>query len=492
MKECTTPFVEMLSLSSSNLLSVDLSSCNIGNFPVDNILSRLLHLDRLTTLKLSGNILGPKSGEALGDVLRGNKCLLQNLSLAGCSLGKSGVFNILRALSENRTLEILNLAANVSVPLKESGIPANTGSAQQPEKHSPQNPFFTDGLGGKNTPQKSLFKEGLGNTCISQKPRFEEASGEKHIAQKSLFHEGWGPLSSDKTKGTSNQSSRNEYDLDKFRDGENSANPIVADYPETEIAKDSDEEDATTVEEGKVGEKSKKPLFSSVSRHGCGLYGGKVSILESLGLSRPAGVLVSDKIVSTRQQIPLQGKSSSVIGKLAVETEDIEMATEHDSNWRAQEGGSNIETRSFKENIQSDETWGSHGRQPETGTEFSHGVRCVLQRSTEQIVDKEMACGEECLLGESCSLTSAKRRHSVESGRHSKLFSGSPGPFNEGSKLGYNQVENDEEIGVEFTTSLLSLVREVKGLLILDLSWNGLREEDVRKLQDSFDVRFDN
>ena len=61
---------------------------------------------------MNNNYIDTKTGGELKSFIRSDECCLVELSLQGANMGNSGVIALFEGLKENRTLKMLDLAAN--------------------------------------------------------------------------------------------------------------------------------------------------------------------------------------------------------------------------------------------------------------------------------------------------------------------------------------------------------------------------------------------
>lgn len=81
----------------------------------------------------------------LGSLLRNPQCCLKVLVICKCELGLSGVVNTLQLLSENHSLEELNLADNIN-PDEIQALTSNSRSSGETHSFSPGGKNETDSL----------------------------------------------------------------------------------------------------------------------------------------------------------------------------------------------------------------------------------------------------------------------------------------------------------------------------------------------------------
>ncbi|GLJ52447.1 hypothetical protein SUGI_1115540 [Cryptomeria japonica] len=94
---------------------LDMSFCGIGLHGGEKLFNDLSLHEGLLQLNLSGNPLEERGVNALGHLLGNAQCHLKWLMVNKCSLGQPGVLKIIKALSENRSLQELGLAENTIV-----------------------------------------------------------------------------------------------------------------------------------------------------------------------------------------------------------------------------------------------------------------------------------------------------------------------------------------------------------------------------------------
>ncbi|KAI8031922.1 Protein TONSOKU [Camellia lanceoleosa] len=107
--------IESLSNGTHELMKLDLSSCGLTSQYVVRLNDEVSLISSIVDLNLRGNQIMQEGGSALVLLLKNPRCCLKVLDLSKCHLGLLGVLWILQALSENCSLEELNLAENASL-----------------------------------------------------------------------------------------------------------------------------------------------------------------------------------------------------------------------------------------------------------------------------------------------------------------------------------------------------------------------------------------
>ncbi|XP_052206092.1 protein TONSOKU isoform X2 [Diospyros lotus] len=106
---------ESLSNGVQELVKLDLSSCGLTSQYVGRLSAEFSLISGILELNLGGNLIMQEGGCALVSLLRDARCCLKVLVLNKCHLGVLGILRIIEALSENCTLEELNLAENANL-----------------------------------------------------------------------------------------------------------------------------------------------------------------------------------------------------------------------------------------------------------------------------------------------------------------------------------------------------------------------------------------
>lgn len=118
---------DALSNPSHCLEKLDLSMNCFNEDPATKLCARVMSLQRLSNLNLSGNDLGMKAAEVLAHGLARPDCRLKALDISNCHLGQSGILLIMHSLKGYTGLLNLNLAENIG-PLQ-SQLPPSDNSA---------------------------------------------------------------------------------------------------------------------------------------------------------------------------------------------------------------------------------------------------------------------------------------------------------------------------------------------------------------------------
>ncbi|KAL2521328.1 Protein TONSOKU [Forsythia ovata] len=119
------------------LVKLDLSYCRLTRDYIVRLSNEVSLISGILELNLGGNPIMHEGGNALVSLLANPQCCLKVLVVCKCQLGLVGVIQILKALSENCSLEELNLAENVSrdeirtLPHDFSSVNKNSNSLQK-------------------------------------------------------------------------------------------------------------------------------------------------------------------------------------------------------------------------------------------------------------------------------------------------------------------------------------------------------------------------
>ncbi|KAH9625677.1 hypothetical protein KSS87_022712, partial [Heliosperma pusillum] len=95
------------------LVKLDLSYCQLTRDYCGMLKTHAPAFCNIIKLNLTGNPIMPQGGTALSLLLANPQCSLKVLLLNKCHLGLSGVTEIIKSLTENESLEELNLAGNI-------------------------------------------------------------------------------------------------------------------------------------------------------------------------------------------------------------------------------------------------------------------------------------------------------------------------------------------------------------------------------------------
>ncbi|OVA01147.1 Leucine-rich repeat [Macleaya cordata] len=104
-----------LSSGPQELVSFDLSFCGLTSHYVESLCADISLIGGILELNLGGNSIGQEGINALVSLLMNPQCSLKDLVLNKCNLGLSGIIKIIQALTENQSLEELNLAENADL-----------------------------------------------------------------------------------------------------------------------------------------------------------------------------------------------------------------------------------------------------------------------------------------------------------------------------------------------------------------------------------------
>ncbi|XP_077242137.1 tetratricopeptide repeat (TPR)-containing protein [Tasmannia lanceolata] len=105
---------EALSSGSQELVKLDISSCGLTSYSLMNVCTNIALMGSLLELNLGGNFIGQEGCNTLASLLMNPQCCLKVLVLSKCDIGLMGVLKIIQAVTENGSLEELNLAENAN------------------------------------------------------------------------------------------------------------------------------------------------------------------------------------------------------------------------------------------------------------------------------------------------------------------------------------------------------------------------------------------
>ncbi|KMZ57606.1 Protein TONSOKU [Zostera marina] len=114
-----TQVIKALFDGPQELVKLDLSSCRL-NMNFTQLCANIELIDGILELNFGGNPLGKENCPAISSLLANPKCSLKVIVLNNCRLGLSGIFYIIQALKENKTLEEIHVANNVDLTQEES------------------------------------------------------------------------------------------------------------------------------------------------------------------------------------------------------------------------------------------------------------------------------------------------------------------------------------------------------------------------------------
>ncbi|XP_034683390.1 protein TONSOKU [Vitis riparia] len=97
------------------LVKLDLSYCGLTSEYITNLNAEVPMVGGILEINLGGNPVMQEGGSALASLLMNPHCCLKVLVLNNCQLGLAGVLQIIQALSENDSLEELNVAGNANL-----------------------------------------------------------------------------------------------------------------------------------------------------------------------------------------------------------------------------------------------------------------------------------------------------------------------------------------------------------------------------------------
>lgn len=106
---------ESLFHETHELVKLNLSSCGLTHKYFHRLKTQAPAVCNILELNLAGNPITPEGGNALASLLANPQCSMKVLILNKCNLGLSGVTQIIKSLSDNESLEELNLAENVDL-----------------------------------------------------------------------------------------------------------------------------------------------------------------------------------------------------------------------------------------------------------------------------------------------------------------------------------------------------------------------------------------
>ncbi|KAH9669138.1 protein TONSOKU [Citrus sinensis] len=109
--------VESLFSRAQESVKLDLSYCGLESTCIHKFTASVSLVHGILELNLGGNPIMKEGANALASLLMNPQCCLKVLVLSKCQLGLAGVLQLIKALSENDTLEELNLADNASKEL---------------------------------------------------------------------------------------------------------------------------------------------------------------------------------------------------------------------------------------------------------------------------------------------------------------------------------------------------------------------------------------
>ncbi|KAK4416756.1 protein TONSOKU [Sesamum alatum] len=146
--ECAIQLIKPLSKDTQELVRLDLSFCGLTCDYIVGLRDEASLINGILELNLGGNPIMKEGCSELASLLRNPQCCLRVLVVNKCELSLDGLICMLRALSENCSLEELNLADNISP----NEIQALTDSSGMVEQNS------NSLLGDINQPKSSLHK----------------------------------------------------------------------------------------------------------------------------------------------------------------------------------------------------------------------------------------------------------------------------------------------------------------------------------------------
>ncbi|KAL9462342.1 hypothetical protein AB3S75_000365 [Citrus x aurantiifolia] len=109
--------VESLFSRAQECVKLDLSYCGLESTCIHKFTASVSLVHGILELNLGGNPIMKEGANALASLLMNPQCCLKVLVLSKCQLGLAGVLQLIKALSDNDTLEELNLADNASKEL---------------------------------------------------------------------------------------------------------------------------------------------------------------------------------------------------------------------------------------------------------------------------------------------------------------------------------------------------------------------------------------
>ncbi|KAL7230356.1 hypothetical protein ACSBR2_008781 [Camellia fascicularis] len=163
---------ESLSNGTHELVKLDLSSCGLTSQYIVRLNDEVSLISSIVDLNLRGNQIMQEGGSALVLLLKNPRCCLKVLDLSKCHLGLLGVLGILQALSENCSVEELNLAENASLDkyhtLKhhDSTVTECSKSVQQTNKKLCDSSSFRVSLVEEVEPSQQVSSFAVKTQCI--------------------------------------------------------------------------------------------------------------------------------------------------------------------------------------------------------------------------------------------------------------------------------------------------------------------------------------
>ncbi|KZV53838.1 protein TONSOKU [Dorcoceras hygrometricum] len=112
--EGTLQLIKSLPKDTQELVRLDLSYCELTCDSIIDLCNELSLIGGILELNISGNPIKKEGGHALASFLSNPQCCLRVLAISNCQLSLLGLLHIAQALSEDCSLEELNLTENVS------------------------------------------------------------------------------------------------------------------------------------------------------------------------------------------------------------------------------------------------------------------------------------------------------------------------------------------------------------------------------------------
>ncbi|XP_047972805.1 protein TONSOKU isoform X4 [Salvia hispanica] len=128
--------IKPLSKDTQELVRLDLSNCALTCDYIVGLKDEASLVCGILELNLGGNPIMKEGSNELSSLLRNPQSCLRVLVVCKCELGLEGVIHMLQALSENRTLEELNLADNIN-PNEAEALTINCRPSEKGYNSSP-------------------------------------------------------------------------------------------------------------------------------------------------------------------------------------------------------------------------------------------------------------------------------------------------------------------------------------------------------------------
>ncbi|XP_075510488.1 protein TONSOKU [Primulina tabacum] len=112
--DATIRLIKSLPKDTQELVRLDISFCELTCSSIIDLCNEVSLIGSILELNISGNPIKKEGGDALASFLSNPQCCLRVLAISNCQLSLFGLLHILQALSENCSLEELDLTKNVS------------------------------------------------------------------------------------------------------------------------------------------------------------------------------------------------------------------------------------------------------------------------------------------------------------------------------------------------------------------------------------------